>query len=73
MADISDSTLQDLRDNREELRILAESDLRVSKYADRLLSLIEEDTSQPSPEPIKHDTNQSEAIETDSERSLMAY
>jgi len=68
-SDLSDSTLEDLRDNQEELRTLAESDLRVSKYASRLLECIGGDTSYSTNEPREPDTSQSD----DSERSLLAH
>lgn len=76
MADLSQDTIQSLQESREDLIILAESDLPVSGYADSLLSLIEEDRSDSTNEPTELTTNEAEPSQIDSNndpRNILAY
>lgn len=57
----------------EALRIVAESDLRSSRWANKLLESIEGYSSYDSPDREKTHTEPTEITETESEKGILAY
>lgn len=66
------SATDEIEEHREALQALAESDLRSAKYAEILLDMTEEESSDSAKEPISPDTQASPDTESN-ERSIFAY